>query len=263
MLILLPRENLLSRARALQKKQRSGNVAPPTPTLRGVTPLTSLEHVPDFTPLPRRSWPKPKLPTPFASTPFDGINDKSKLHAPLLAPRYGHLLEEAIAVGSETRESSVLIPPPTTKKTPPSDNMTAQPRTTVGKRVKGFFFSYLPTLSKTSQPLKVKPSQPGLPLPSLETVVKPRGPVATPARPPIPKPPHPKELVQLNPAPAPQPSMIPRPSKPQRLVELHPVTPPQPAPPVDIPRPRRSSGASVKDLVRSFEDLENQQKFNL
>jgi hypothetical protein len=49
--------------------------------------------------------------------------------------------------------------------------------------------------------------------------------------------------------------MIPRVKKPQRLVELQPLPPHSPPKPIVVPRPRRSSG-SVKDLVRSFEDLE-------
>ena len=134
---------------------------------------------------------------------------------------------------------------------------------TIGKSVKGRLFSCLPTLPKSSSsssttkpPLSVQPT---LPLPPIEILSKPRGPVTTPARAPVVKPKHPKELVVLHPAPQPPTiSHIPRLKKPQRLVELHPpaslpVTIEQPNP---IPRPRRSSGTSVKDLVREFEQIQ-------
>ena len=39
----------------------------------------------------------------------------------------------------------------------------------------------------------------------------------------------------------------------------HPVQPPPP-PPVVIPRPRRSSGSSVKDLVKSFEEMKDREE---
>jgi hypothetical protein len=46
------------------------------------------------------------------------------------------------------------------------------------------------------------------------------------------------------------------------MVELHPLPPPVEKP-VALPfvsRPRRSSGSSVKDLVRGFEEMENKEK---
>ena len=108
-----------------------------------------------------------------------------------------------------------------------------------------------PILSKKIQPL----SQPGLPLPPPDLLSKPRGPITTPARPPLPKAKHPKELVQLHPAPLPAPktSFIPR-LKPQRLVYLNPITPPEARAPIPIAKPRNSTG-SVKDLVRSYEEM--------
>ena len=183
------RENLLERTRALQKKQRSGKIAPPT------TPSTT-----PYTPL----------------SVFNGNSDD---------------------VSSDV------------------------PSTTIGKRVKGLLFSYLPTLQKSSSSSTTVskapvPTQPSLPLPPIEILSKPRGPITTPAPAPIMKPKHPKELVVLHPAPQPPTvSHIPRLKKPQRLVELH---PPAPLPVVEqpIPRPRRSSGSSVKDLVRGFEEIQ-------
>jgi hypothetical protein len=139
------------------------------------------------------------------------------------------------------------------------------PPSTLGTRVKGLIFSYLPRLSKgssaSSAPTRnLKPPRRGLPLPPPDVLSKQRGPVTTPARPPIPKPKAPKELVELHHAPAPVPkSGIPRPAPPKRLVELKGVGMPVEKPVVqrevrDV-RPRRSSGSSVKDLVKGFENM--------
>ena len=129
--------------------------------------------------------------------------------------------------------------------------------TTFGERVKGFLFSYLPSMSKTAPhpSRKVHTSKPGLPLPPHDLLAKPRGPITTPSRPPLPKAKHPKELVQLHPAPlpAPQASLIPR-LKPERLVHLNPIPLPESRASIPIVKPRDSTG-SVKDLVRSFEEL--------
>ena len=130
--------------------------------------------------------------------------------------------------------------------------------TTFGERVKGLLFSYLPAMSKTVPHPSRKvhaSSQPGLPLPPPDLLAKPRGPITTPSRPPLPKAKHPKELVQLHPAPLPVPktSLIPR-LKPQRLVHLNPITPPESRASIPIVKSRDSAG-SVKDLVRSFEEL--------
>ena len=130
--------------------------------------------------------------------------------------------------------------------------------TTFGERVKGFLFSYLPSMSKTLPHSSRKvhtSSQPGLPLPPHDLLAKPRGPITTPSRPPLPKAKHPKELVQLHPVPlpAPQTSLIPC-LKPQRLVHLNPIPFPESRTSIPIVKPRNSTG-SVKDLVRSFEEL--------
>ena len=308
---LFDRENLLERTRALQKKQRSGKIAPPTSPY---TPLSVVNNsnrddvfrrkfsrspsvqIPDFTPLQlrttqlRKSRPRPTLPH------FDLDQTPPVVIPPtLLAPRYSHLLEEAIAISQEKSTTPSPSPEPeqetfsdvsstiaisqagwTTpspeqetfshfevKDTSHSSDIPSNTTTTIGKRVKGLLFSYLPTLSKSSSsssttkppPISVQPS---LPIPPIEILSKPRGPISTPARAPIVKPKHPKELVVLHPAPQPpRPpvSQIPRLKKPQRLVELRP--PPPPPTPLPIPRPRRSSGSSVKDLVRGFEDIQS------
>ena len=331
------RDNLIERARALQRKQRSGHVARPSTPF---TPLSTFRstaspsmfadplggkmraprvEVPDFTPLVgRRAMPHPRksrpvLPPPVAhDAPFSNLpvnvekermSTTKRLPPTLLAPRYSHLLEEAIAISREgelppaftpeseggessfasesdsrsfehsqgdgsrdmderEEDTSMILATPVTICPPVQE----QPKTTVGNRVKGFLFSYLPTLSKPPSSLpsrKLQLSrQPGLPLPPPDILEKPRGPVTTPARPALPRVQAPKELVNLNPAP-PLPSALPRPkAKPQRMVELHPLPPPieKPVAPPFVSRPRRSSGSSVKDLVRGFEEMENKME---
>lgn len=262
-------------------------------------------EVPDFTPLGRRAAPpgrRPSLPLPVvAGAPFSDLQEtpeheqekpKRKLPLSLLAPRYSHLLEEAVVVSqlpdpsntksepgrsydnsndgdpeetevetaantsteTEARSETASCPSPVPTET---TVVNPTPSSTLKSRVKGFLFSYLPTLSKKPAP---KPnsmsSRPGLPLPPASVLEKCRGPIITPAREPMPKPTHPKELVHLNPAPVPSKlSLIPRPQRPQRLVELHRVSPP-PEKDKAVIRPRRSSASSVKDLVRGFEDME-------
>ncbi|KAF7794036.1 hypothetical protein EIP86_005164 [Pleurotus ostreatoroseus] len=140
-------------------------------------------------------------------------------------------------------------------------------------KMKDLVFSYLPRFSRGSTeqaPLPQEPEPPkGLPVPPPEVFQKPRPPIKTPLPKVAPKPPHPKDLVRLHP-PASKPSMIPRPTQTQsqgqnlrRLVELHSVPPKASTStgthPVDIPRSRRDSTASVKDLVKSFESMEKLQ----
>jgi hypothetical protein len=135
----------------------------------------------------------------------------------------------------------------------------------VGTRMKGFFFSYLPTLKKKT-PITHKlrePARQGLPLPPPELLEKPRGPVITPLPKPLPRVKHPKELVHLQHAPL--PSHIPTlPQAPKRMVELRPVSPNSPpaaaSGPINIPEGRRSSGGSVKELVHSFEEMERSRE---
>ena len=277
LLCLYLRENLLERTRALQKKQRSGRIAPPTTPY---TPLSVISNsnvlggkeraprmqVPDFTPLRHRAPPPRKSRSTLQKPPIDDISSKDSMQEKpivpptLLAPRYSHLLEEAIAV---SQQGSILSPEQETQDSFPESEIEDTshsddvPSETIGKCVKGFIFSYLPTLPKSSSAAKKTPIpvQPSLPIPPDDILSKPRGPVTTPARIPLSKPKHPKELVVLNPAPQPSTiSYIPRAVKPQRLVELHP--PPPPIEPTPIPRPRRSSGSSVKDLVRGFEEIQ-------
>lgn len=290
-------DTICQRVKALQNKQRSGNVAPPTTpytpspgsrgfaATRGRLPM----EVPEFTPLARRAPPTQQRPVLSTLVGQDAQcanltiqQDKSArtVPAPLLAPRYSHLLEEAVAVsqlGIKHPETSVtdvgtdgdmasdgsastLADGEDDSLPPKRTNHLSEAPATIGKRVKGFLFSYLPTLSKTtSSTTRMRQHKAGLPLPPPEVLEKSRGPISTPIRPPLPKVKPPKELVHLNPAPHPKTSLIPRVRKPQRLVELQPLPPQSPLQPLAIPRPRRSSG-SVKDLVRSFEDLEKSRE---
>lgn len=136
------------------------------------------------------------------------------------------------------------------------------PRTTVGGRVKGFLFSYLPTMNKTAPvPKRSIPflAKNQLPLPPLELLEKTRGPITTPVREPAPKQKHPKELVDLNHIQIKPKSMIPKRIPPKRLVELTHVSPEKPVEPIRV-RPRTSSGGSVKDLVKGFEAMEKVKK---
>ncbi|KAI6045362.1 hypothetical protein EDC04DRAFT_143301 [Pisolithus marmoratus] len=96
-----------------------------------------------------------------------------------------------------------------------------------------------------------------LPYPTLGFGV--RGPITTPARPPGPKPLHPKAQVHLRHASLAKKSMIPVPVRPRRLVDLRhwsPTKHPREQTVKPIVRPRRSSGCSVKDLIKCFEGLD-------
>ncbi|KAI0252922.1 hypothetical protein BJV78DRAFT_1197657 [Lactifluus subvellereus] len=276
------REYLLKRAKALQRKQRAGEGAPPTPSLRISSVTSSTPTVPDFTPVhpARREWvstTQPKLPAPAFL-----LQTAPRIPASLMAPRYSHLLEEAkslskqdssgpgpsgetparlVHVTDDELVASTTSPP----AAPDQPVREVQTTPSVGSRMKGFFFSYLPTLKKkTPAPKTRQPARQGLPLPPPELLEKPRGPVITPQPKPAPRPTHPKELVHLQHAPL--PSRIPTlPQVPKRLVELRPVSPPPAAGaasgPIKIPEGRRrSSGGSVKDLVHSFEEMDRSRE---
>jgi len=169
------------------------------------------------------------------------------------APRYSHLLEEARAVSQDKGKGKAPTWSSNLHNTSQKSIMVSP---ILGQRMKGLLFSYLPTLPKTepskSRKHKNEHVQPALPLPPQELLEKPRGPISTPSRVPSPQLPHPKDLVYLQPAPS-KVSMIPRKANPQRLVELRPAPLPAPTEPPP-PRPRRSSGASVSELVQNFEE---------
>lgn len=245
--------DLSKRAKALQKKQRAGEGAPPTPTLRVSSVSSSTPTVPDFTPVHPARWQGVDSTLPKLAAPAFLGQTTPRLPASLMAPRYSHLLEEAKSLSTQDGARS----------RPPEDEPTQEvpPTPSVRSRMKGFFFSYLPTLKKKTPAQKTRePARPGLPLPPPELMEKQRGPVITPQPKPVPRPTHPKELVHLQHAPI--PSRIPTLSQvPKRLVELRAVSPPPAASgPMEIPDGRRSSSGSVKDLVYSFEELERSRE---
>ncbi|KAJ3734342.1 hypothetical protein DFJ43DRAFT_993538 [Lentinula guzmanii] len=272
------RDNLRARTKAIQKKQRAGHIAPPTTPYTSRNTSTSREpsftmEVPDFTPLPRRPLPFPPsresvLPSPagpatlFSNIPEDVTEAprRRKVPATLLAPRYSHLLDQAVAISRElpSVENSMGSSEMNGDQTSSILDAPTQPKTGLGR-----LFSYLPGIfsSPASSTRKARDVKPGLPLPPAEILDKLRGPIITPARPPVPKNKAPKELVNLNHQPVPEKketSMIPR-RIPQRMVKLNQVGLPeerlQSAGPSS--RPRRSSGASVKDLVKTFESFDD------
>lgn len=290
------RDDLLARAKALQKKQNNGQVAPPTPVGLRSTRMVPTPIVPEFTPLAsRRSFfvSQGRSPLPSAFVFGQADPNRGKIPAMLHAPRYSHLMEEAVSIanGSPAKAitsgsgsiggsssgsaltstdegaSSDSASPPTSLVSEGPSTLETEPQPSPGlrNRVKTYFMSYLPTLSKSG----VKPSKsqedrrPGLPLPPPEVLEKTRGPVHTPLSKPIPKSTHPKSLVNL------QPSRIPRlqirqKQEPKRLVELRPVSPPvEHAQSVRASQARRSSGSSVKDLVRSFEEMESEKSMEM
>jgi hypothetical protein len=267
---------MLKRAKALQKKQRSGQGAPPTPTLR-FSSVSSTPTVPDFTPVHPARRQGINSTQPMLAAPSFLAQTTQRLPPSLLAPRYSHLLEEAKSLSKQDSlgprvpgESPAPLTPTTDDR--PVDSMTSHmkeeeseqeiPLTpSVPSRVKGFLFSYLPTLKKKTPAQKWhEPARPGLPLPPPELLEKPRGPIITPKPKPAPRSTHPKELVHLQHAPT--PSLIPTlPRIPKRLVDLRPVSPPPVASaPITIPEGRRSSNGSVKELVSSFEEMDRSRE---
>ncbi|KAJ3796873.1 hypothetical protein GGU11DRAFT_684903 [Lentinula aff. detonsa] len=272
------RDNLRARTKAIQKKQRAGHIAPPTTPYTSRNTSTSREpsftmEVPDFTPLPRRPLPFPPsresvLPSPagpaalFSNIPEDVTEAprRRKVPATLLAPRYSHLLDQAVAISRElpSVENSMDSSEMNGGQTSSILDAPTQPKTGLGR-----LFSYLPGFltSPASSTRKARDVKPGLPLPPAEILDKLRGPIITPARPPVPKNKAPKELVNLNHQPVPEKketSMIPR-RIPQRMVKLNQVGLPEERQQSAGPssRPRRSSGASVKDLVKTFESFDD------
>ena len=197
-------------------------------------------EVPDFTPIgPRR-----------VADRLDEGN--SKLPATLLAPRYSHLMDEAVSInqgaGGEPSGSSFGV----TVKAPPDSP-------SLFRRLATPLFSYLPLMSKgTSGEPSKDADKSGLPLPPPELFEKERSTIVTPAPKVPPKPTHPKDQVELHTVPS-KPSMIPKPKmQPKRLVDLRPAPPkPEPLPPTkSLVGDRRQSGGSVKELVKSFETLD-------
>ena len=149
--------------------------------------------MPDFTPLMcLHTHPPalhPKLPPPLTGSPFGNLPLKlPKVHGLLLAPWYSHLVEESIVASkgvhnpesqpeADTSMSSVefadmpinsaIIDDDDREKSfnssptfdPEIPKPAEQPSPGISKRVKGFLSSYLPTLSKSTQPQKAEKLQ--------------------------------------------------------------------------------------------------------
>ncbi|KAI0077615.1 hypothetical protein K474DRAFT_1661547 [Panus rudis PR-1116 ss-1] len=236
------RDHLLKRARALQRKQRSGNIAPPTPSRASsiLSNSTTYHRYLSSTPRPPSSVTSDSTMLQESDSQLFDASTSSQQDV-----GYSRLMQEAMSVS----------------KGEPSGKTAPGTPSSIANRVKGFLFSYLPTMKSSRVQQKAEASQKGLPMPPPEVFKKPRPPTLTPAPKPPAKPAAPKDLVHLNPAPPAKPSMIPRPTNNvRRFVELHHVPPPEPKPkPAPAPRERRDSGASVKDLVKTFEDFGRQE----
>jgi len=197
-------------------------------------------EIPDFTPIgPRR-----------VADRLDEGN--SRLPATLLAPRYSHLMGEAVSISRGAGgEPSGSLSGVTVKAPPDSPSLF--------RRLASPLFSYLPLLSKGTSGEPPKDTDKNcLPLPPPELFEKERGTIVTPAAKLPPKPTHPKDQVELHTVP-PKPSLIPKPRmQPRRLVDLRPAPPKsEPVPvPKSLTNDRRQSGGSVKDLVKGFEILD-------
>ena len=173
-----------------------------------------------------------------------------RLPATLMAPRYSHLMDEAVAISKgASGEPSGSLPQAKVKVPPDTPSLL--------RRLASPLFSYLPLMSKgVSEELGKGEDKYGLPLPPPELFEKERGTIVTPAPKIPPKPAHPKDQVELHSIP-PKPSMIPQPKmQPKRLVDLRPAPPPKPEPAKSLVKERRESGGSVKELVKSFETLD-------
>lgn len=245
----------MKRARALQRKQRSGHIAPPTPSRSG----SVLSN--DTISAPYQRFMSSMSPEASSHTSDATVAEDAYIDAP--SPpnvKYAELMHEAVEISSTpvaVRHSSRYTAEP--KRVP---------RNSIANRVKGFLFSYLPYVSKgkpTPAPPKATTPQAGLPIPPPDLFLRPRPPITTPASKSAPKPTHPKDLVQLHPAPPPEkPSMIPRAieKNPPWAVELNHVSPPpenkDKRSSLSSIRERRDSNASVKDLVKTFETLDRQ-----
>ncbi|TCD68152.1 hypothetical protein EIP91_011430 [Steccherinum ochraceum] len=249
------RDDLLKRARALQRKQRSGHVAPPTPSRSGSVLSTDTAS----TSAPYQRFMSSVSPEPSSHSSDATATEQPFPETPLSHNvKYAELMEEALSI-TETPHSGPISS--YTSATESRRNAAPRP-SSIATRVKGFLFSYLPYMKSTPAPPKSSSLQAGLPIPPADLFLRPRPPITTPAPKPAPKPAHPKELVQLQPAPAPEkPSMIPRPTEknPRRLVDLNHVSPPPENRSMRSSlSSRRGSNASVKDLAKLFETLEQE-----
>ncbi|KAL1744263.1 hypothetical protein HDZ31DRAFT_39057 [Schizophyllum fasciatum] len=231
--------------------------------------------VPDFTPMSKL----PALPRQSeAGSSRHGAGQGARAMSPaLFNPRYSHLLKEAKSISRRSADAddedeedaaevnrSLSVEPEEEEEEEAGERRgecieEEEPEQATG--LKRFIYSYLPrslTPSRRVRPTKQQLTKALPPPPQLP----PRGPIETPERPPLSPLVPPKDLVELQQAPP--PTKLPRPvNKPRRMVELqHVPTPDQ----WDRrlfnlrPRERKDSGGSVKDLIKSFEEIDRERK---
>lgn len=235
-------ENLYKRARALRRKQSSGNIAPPihSPTRSGeqqwthhysvhMSPNASLyeDLLPQTSLLSTRNTLCQSVRDDELKGGSHSIQDLSHTNLPYSPNTSGCSLDNSRLTSDLPRPS---------------------PRSLASK-VKGIVSSYLFKPSQRPPPNALEREEgPRLPVPPPEVFLKPRPPIITPTPKPAPKPPHPKDLVQLHHVASTQTSSA------YGSSQSNPV-------PTDsahsfFSRERRDSGASVKDLVKTFENME-------
>jgi hypothetical protein len=167
-------------------------------------PAPCLPHtVPDFTPVhpARRQGISSTLPK--LAAPVFQAQTTPRLPVSLMGPRYSHLLEEARSLSKQDVSGPSTPGEPSTSAGAASDDELTTSATShsipihsvkqevvsqtpsMGSRMKGFFFSYLPTLKKKTPVQKThepaRRPRPGLPLPPPEVLEKPHGPVISDA----------------------------------------------------------------------------------
>lgn len=235
---------------------------------RFTSPASSI-IVPDFTPTPAERIRRFREPGFYPSTPSSGgvfkvpqlpsryMSSLSRTHIPA-NPESGpstpirpgkHERTDIDQYSNEDQEDHIISTPHQWNSDDQQTPMSAV------KRSLSYITSWLRQgilASKVQNPPMI-----GLPVPPPDVLNKSRLPVITPAKKLLPKAVPPKEQVTLHPAPAlSKPSMIPRPAPPRRLVELQHIPTPLPKPVTAKFIPRRSSSASVKDLVKGYEEME-------
>lgn len=254
---------LLTRAKVLAKKHRAGHFAPPTPNGSRQSSIVSFPgaQAVDMTPMPRALERRQSM----------SLNDKGKMPATLLAPRYSHLMDEAIASTNEYHAALNGQGEPRTTEahaderdtTPPRELTSMEPPQTIGRRVKGWFTSFRsPTPSSPAREtvqLRPVPASEDDYVRAADIVDRNRAPIDTPAPKEQPRAAPHRELVDLDHVPTPAPKAAVQ-RVAQRLVDLRPVSPPAPTRQGRMPRVRKGSSGSVKDLVQSFEEMERREE---
>ncbi|KZT00248.1 uncharacterized protein LAESUDRAFT_816633 [Laetiporus sulphureus 93-53] len=233
------RESLLRRTQALQKKQRSGKIAPPTPNVPRVSRDVHGRNGAHTSSL---------YPWELLASAQQGDASSQRVHT-------FRASNPAVSTAPSATTKHSLNP--SRRDVVDSGNTSATvPSPSIAVRTKGLFSSYLPASAKPSRAKSVPSAQPSLPTPPPEPLERPRSPGATSVPNPASKLPHAQEMVELQHASSSKPSLIPRSAPSQSTLDLHAVTFS-----FDIRRPlsrtssRRSSVGSVKDLVLHFEEL--------